>query len=221
MIKAKFNIELELENDTIIDELKEKIFDLFKNTDFLYIRKKLTIEVQQSKENIKTTVEFKNTISKNAKIIIGEVPIDQVFPFLEEKEKEFTINNMTYKVKLDNPRLILFRSNPNCVCCGIKGTKLMLEFQHKNAHFNLYGENEEGMILMTKDHIKPRSRGGKNALENYQTMCQICNSLKENHNFTLEQMQELRIFYDKNKLKCSAAEIVRLFSSKIKKTVLE
>ena len=37
--------------------------------------------------------------------------------------------------------------------------------------------NEE--ILFTKDHITPRSKGGKNHISNYQTMCSKCNEGKE------------------------------------------
>ena len=33
-------------------------------------------------------------------------------------------------------------------------------------------------ILFTKDHILPRSKGGKNWLQNYQTMCYNCNQEK-------------------------------------------
>jgi len=37
-------------------------------------------------------------------------------------------------------------------------------------------------VLMTKDHIIPKSKGGKNTLKKYQTMCTHCNCRKgSNH----------------------------------------
>lgn len=46
-------------------------------------------------------------------------------------------------------------------------------------HFNLYAMTPEGReVLMTKDHILPRSKGGKDRIENLQTMCQPCNGKK-------------------------------------------
>lgn len=55
-------------------------------------------------------------------------------------------------------------------------------------HLNLYALQEEWHqeygfigyreILMTKDHILPRSKGGANEMWNYNTMCQPCNSNK-------------------------------------------
>ena len=35
-------------------------------------------------------------------------------------------------------------------------------------------------ILMTKDHILPRSKGGIDDISNYQTMCKLCNEAKGN-----------------------------------------
>lgn len=68
-----------------------------------------------------------------------------------------------------------------CVCCGLKGSYFAKERQRnvETYHFNLYGINEDGLeVLMTKDHIIPKSKGGKNELENYQPMCTICNREK-------------------------------------------
>ena len=70
----------------------------------------------------------------------------------------------------------------NCVKCGRKGSYFKLESggskeESNRRHFNLYSEDD---VLMTKDHILPKSKGGKDTLENFQTMCCICNSNKGN-----------------------------------------
>jgi len=70
-----------------------------------------------------------------------------------------------------------------CVRCGIKGAYFALERGRSDNpnrfHFNLYGLNRYGReVMMTKDHIKPRSKGGKNKLSNYQPMCYKCNQKK-------------------------------------------
>src|SRR5690606_1745333 len=64
---------------------------------------------------------------------------------------------------------------------------------------NLYGEEDEKLILMTKDHIHARSCGGEDRHSNYQTMCLICNNLKSHSNLNLEGVSELRRIYNENK----------------------
>lgn len=73
----------------------------------------------------------------------------------------------------------------DCVKCGIKGRFFALEqaiFNNtKKFHFNLYGVNKYGNeVMITKDHIIPRSKGGKNILDNYQPLCINCNQYKAN-----------------------------------------
>jgi hypothetical protein len=73
-----------------------------------------------------------------------------------------------------------------CVKCGIVGKFFCLEkapgngdSRYEKYHFNLYGITKGGKWRMiTKDHIVPRSKGGKNKLENYQPMCELCNKRK-------------------------------------------
>lgn len=68
-----------------------------------------------------------------------------------------------------------------CVCCGRTGSYYALEksvnSNQNRAHFNLYSDDD---VLMTKDHILPRSKGGMDCIDNMQTMCTICNSNKGN-----------------------------------------
>jgi 5-methylcytosine-specific restriction endonuclease McrA len=64
-------------------------------------------------------------------------------------------------------------ANPGC---GKEGVFLI---KAKNTdggfHIDLYTEQYE---LMTIDHIVPKSKGGKNTLENLQPMCHTCNTKK-------------------------------------------
>ena len=91
-----------------------------------------------------------------------------------------------HRVKMCSQRYQLFKTKGiECVKCGIVGKFFALERHENNNddierfHFNLYGVNENGEeVLMTKDHIHPKSKGGKNTLENYQVMCINCNSEK-------------------------------------------
>jgi 5-methylcytosine-specific restriction endonuclease McrA len=76
-----------------------------------------------------------------------------------------------------------FTKGTKCVCCGIEGRYFAKEkcVNAKSYHLNLYAIDENGEeVLMTKDHIIPRSKGGKNNISNYQTMCERCNVAKGN-----------------------------------------
>ena len=76
-----------------------------------------------------------------------------------------------------------FTKGLKCACCGIEG-KYFAKEKDPNAaryHLNLYAVNEAGEeVLMTKDHIIPWSKGGKDDVSNYQTMCEKCNKNKSN-----------------------------------------
>jgi 5-methylcytosine-specific restriction endonuclease McrA len=77
-----------------------------------------------------------------------------------------------------------FTKGLKCACCGIEGQYFAKEkhITDKSYHLNLYAIDENGEeVLMTKDHIVPRSKGGKNDVSNYQTMCERCNLAKGNN----------------------------------------
>ncbi|MBT6047955.1 MAG: HNH endonuclease [Candidatus Scalindua sp.] len=92
-------------------------------------------------------------------------------------------------------RYQIFAKSIVCSCCGLVGNRMVLDISHYDfdrngrPHFNLYAELDGYIVLMTKDHIVPRSKGGKNMLENYQTMCCLCNSAKSDHDVTIEELR--------------------------------
>ena len=76
-----------------------------------------------------------------------------------------------------------FTKGCKCAICGIEGKYFAKERHLKDNiyHLNLYAVDDNGNeILMTKDHIIPRSKGGINDISNYQTMCKLCNEAKGN-----------------------------------------
>lgn len=89
-----------------------------------------------------------------------------------------------HMVKLTSSRLRLFSlKGTTCVACGVVGSFFVKERcrGEDNYHLNLYAVKDGLEILMTKDHILPKSLGGKNHIDNYQTMCTICNNAKGNN----------------------------------------
>ena len=72
-----------------------------------------------------------------------------------------------------------------CVRCGREGSHFYVE-RHPNEtqggkHLNLYAVDPDGTeVLMTVDHIVPKSLGGSNDLSNLQPMCMPCNQEKGN-----------------------------------------
>lgn len=87
-------------------------------------------------------------------------------------------------INMASDRYKIFSFNRKCVCCGLEGTIMAMEKGDKDSsfHFNLYGLDSDGKeILFTKDHIVPKSKGGKNSIDNYQTMCIKCNEKKSNN----------------------------------------
>lgn len=88
-------------------------------------------------------------------------------------------------IKANSQRLqVFFTKGMTCMYCGVRGSffaKERTKGTQDAYHLNLYGILPNGEeVLMTKDHIIPKSKGGRNCLENYQCMCSRCNEMKGN-----------------------------------------
>ena len=114
------------------------------------------------------------------------VGLDEVLPFVVSP-----ISGNAYKqfgehmAKMCSTRMWLFTRSVVCVECGLKGSFFALErtladeCRNGRPHLNLYAVDASGdEVLMTQDHIRPRSKGGNSAPENLQVMCKVCNEIK-------------------------------------------
>jgi len=120
-------------------------------------------------------------------IRVKKLPIQHVleqFTIPNGKKHKLTFDGVEYIVKPNSPRYILFKEKGlTCVSCGKTANSCFLEYApgtEPTAHFNFYYV-EKGFqdLLFTKDHIIPKSLGGKDHQDNYQPMCMTCNNIKD------------------------------------------
>jgi hypothetical protein len=117
--------------------------------------------------------------------------VNEVLPHIDKRYgmKPLTVEFDGDPIKMNSLRLRTFKEKGcTCVTCGLEGTYFLKTRGHPvdRWHFNLFGdlttivEGEEVVtkVLLTKDHIYPKSKGGPNSIDNMQTMCVTCNGLK-------------------------------------------
>jgi len=138
--------------------------------------------------------------------VLGKWSPEDVLPHTgpDEDRRGFTCQDGVRRlVKMTSLRYQTFVKSIYCACCGIEGTVMLLEMPTNGGrtvipHFNLYAEREGRLVQMTKDHIQPKSKDGKDHINNMQTMCHICNELKGDQTIrggnqkTLERLRKIQ-----------------------------
>lgn len=178
------------ENEVIKQMLDENVKNKIK--DLEYQLKKMTKIVKMNGLG-KEVVPLHITGSRYIRIATYMKNIEELLnDIVNCKEDRYELPN-GYKVKPDSLRYLTFNQNLECVNCGLKGRFLALEKcindpggnegrkEGQGFHLNLYALDNLGReVLMTKDHIIPKSKGGTDDLSNLQTMCTHCNENKSN-----------------------------------------
>lgn len=188
-IKISFSGKLKNEIDSISFEEIKKI-----------IEEKLDLD-----DSIDVEYVYKKDKQFNFKEIICECPMEKIektfsnFHKNSTKSISLSVDGKDYDIKLKAQKYRVFKENMKCVVCGLEISKVFLESHPPDAlTLSFYGVDKDNLVLFTKDHIHPKSLGGKDHFSNYQTMCCTCNSIKSNYNLNLTDIKKLRNKFEDN-----------------------
>jgi hypothetical protein len=116
---------------------------------------------------------------------LGIYTISEVFDYIDASPKNGQrIKFRGHFIHMRSVRMLNFRINGiRCVNCGRRAAFFAKErYRDDPPYLYLYGFTKSGrQLLFTVDHIKPKIRGGSNALYNIQTMCARCNGSKSDN----------------------------------------
>lgn len=125
--------------------------------------------------------------------VVGTYPLEVVLDNVGDHEMEIDgwrvrMNSLRYRTFLKDATQTGEGWQVSCVYCGLEATHFALQYnpsdenrKEHRAHFNLYAVDEanDGVwVLLTKDHVIPKSQGGKDHLNNMKTACRRCNARK-------------------------------------------
>ena len=126
-----------------------------------------------------------NPIEKNIIYIKNKIIYNGYKEWVFDKGHKKVLNEWSYEDginlvksgKIRSKRVNdLIQLGTKCVRCPREGVKFLMTIDKPGSlHFDLYDKNNH---LMNIDHILPKSKGGKDIIENYQLMCEECNSKK-------------------------------------------
>ena len=127
-------------------------------------------------------------MDKNGYIRTGVYSFDDVHKYVEiETTNQDLVSFDKDLMKMGSDRYKTFKfKGSHCVKCNINGVfyakeRFKRQSKIESFHFNLYAiDKDEVEVLMAKDHIIPKSKGGLDCLYNYQPMYTVCNRLKGN-----------------------------------------
>ena len=139
---------------------------------------------------MKTPKVHKTHNVKNPPKRIKIYSVDFIFDFIRKNPHEpYYIDEDGNRCKLRRAK-IYFEKGLICAetDCNLVGSFFALERWANqkdqtfgNYHFDLYAIDEVGEeVLMTIDHVHPKSKGGPDHILNYQPMCKVHNELKSN-----------------------------------------
>lgn len=115
--------------------------------------------------------------------LLFEIPVSvarERINLSQSRKFSYLHNGIMYEISISDTAKTVAK-DPKCCFCGAEATKaFVVKQQENNIGIKFFTEKNGELILFTKDHKKPKSKGGRNKFNNYQTCCEICNRLKGN-----------------------------------------
>jgi hypothetical protein len=115
--------------------------------------------------------------------LLGIFSIEEVVPHIGELYALFThANGSLVKVPMRYRAYQLFlRDGFMCRVCGtVARFAALYRYPDKTRRFRFVPELGADELMLTQDHIVPKSLGGPNDMSNLQTLCWRCNQEKGN-----------------------------------------
>ena len=136
-----------------------------------------------------------------------KLSLDEIIPYIATTAKHASRSFWCPAIKrcvvvsLATARIRLFVAQ-ECAACKIKADHIWIERNPycgagSGWHLNMYALNYHGdSVMLTLDHIKPRSKGGIRSKNNVQLLCNNCNSFKGDHRWSLKELAARRASKD-------------------------
>ena len=139
-------------------------------------------KLREEADNLKLLLNEKRKLKKmvptERKVLAEFKNLDEIFDLCRAGFARTVIADRDVSIK--RMHCYAFKGT-KCVLCGAKGDTIRLEqWKDGGLHVDLFDTSKEVEVLMTIDHIHPKSLGGSNHLSNYQPMCGPCNWKKGN-----------------------------------------
>lgn len=151
----------------------------------------------RSVKNIKTHFQDQQTCEKYLETLLVKMVAASLMNFLAEVDMKegFKIAEQQKEARLVRGKLVsvcsgveLFKSlHPSpikCWKCGCEADRWIatMNFDDKKSQpvLNLFAMRNNALVMMTRDHIIPKSVGGMDVVENLRPACEVCNSERGN-----------------------------------------
>jgi hypothetical protein len=119
---------------------------------------------------------------KQTIITYGTFRMDEVLPYVTDTPTRREYKGYTeevFPINMSALRYHVYKKQPVCHCCGIKGRFFLLQrlpqYMDMDAYFNLYGIERNEMVLLEREMIDPNA--GETP-DNFRTICQLCKNIK-------------------------------------------
>ena len=148
----------------------------------------LKLKSEFDKPPLKINIPTPVSITNRKKFRFSVYSVKEILPYLKRKFKNgdyvnretctLFLDNCYYEVAFNLKLKTFLQKGIFCYRCGLKGEYFAIERDLNNGTYKVQLNLYNGNMLFNHDHIKARSLGGQDSINNTCTMCERCNNKK-------------------------------------------